>query len=318
MRRGAGLGGRDLRGAGGEHGQPNVPPAPTARHAPAGTRVGGLASRGAAACRLLRSLAPFPMWKGVPSRLRPAVLAASDLGDPNRRDCSRRSPAFGSLHALNSLPRAPSLRISAAARHGCSAQHHGYLYSNTARSTRPHAGLLAGAFTKDATGEAKPRPVARKTASRQFSSDSTPSRLSSSGSNSDADLASNVYRSLSLTVSEADDETMASKRGALEVKSFCWRRRSTTRTRTCSRAALLHAAPGGHAAVGGVRLAEEALAECNNNRHAPRRSGRPRSAGSRGASRATRPSATRRRPDCPPRPRTRRPFLLCLRASFQR
>ena len=78
---------------------------------------------------------------------------------------------------------------------------------------------FAGALTKD-TGEAKPRPVARKTPSRQFSSDSTPSRLSSSGSNSDADLASNVYRSLSLTVSEADDETMASKRGALEVEKL--------------------------------------------------------------------------------------------------
>ena len=37
---------------------------------------------------------------------------------------------------------------------------------------------------------------------------------------SDADLASNVYRSLSLTVSEADDETMASKRGALEVEKL--------------------------------------------------------------------------------------------------
>ena len=79
---------------------------------------------------------------------------------------------------------------------------------------------FAGAFTKDATSEARPRPVARKTPSRQFSSDSTPSRLSSSGSNSDADLASNVYRSLSLTVSEADDETMAGKRSALEVEKL--------------------------------------------------------------------------------------------------
>ncbi len=82
---------------------------------------------------------------------------------------------------------------------------------------------FAGAFTKDATGEAKPRPVARKTASRQFSSDSTPSRLSSSGSNSDADLASNVYRSLSLTVSEA---------ARSKSKSSSWRRRSTIRTTT--------------------------------------------------------------------------------------
>ena len=70
---------------------------------------------------------------------------------------------------------------------------------------------FAGALTKD-TGEAKPRPVARKTPSRQFSSDSNVS--------SDADLASNVYRSLRLTVSEADDETMASKRGALEVEKL--------------------------------------------------------------------------------------------------
>jgi hypothetical protein len=122
---------------------------------------------------------------------------------------------------------------------------------------------FAGAFTKDAI-EAKPRPVARKTPSRQFSSDSTPSRLSSSGSNSDADLASNVYRSLSLTVSEADDETMASKRGALEVEKLLLEnaiddnnsdvvaaRRCSTRLREVM--ALLEE----------VTLAEEALAECN-------------------------------------------------------
>ena len=121
---------------------------------------------------------------------------------------------------------------------------------------------FAGAFTtKD---EAKPRPVARKTPSRQFSSDSTPSRISSSGSNSDADLASNVYRSLSLTVSEADDETMASKRGALEVEKLLLEasmdekntdvvaaRRCSTRLREVM--ALLEE----------VTLAEEALAECN-------------------------------------------------------
>ena len=52
----------------------------------------------------------------------------------------------------------------------------------------------------------RPTPCARKTPSRHFSSDS------------DAGLADNVYRSLSLTVSEADDETMASRRGALEVE----------------------------------------------------------------------------------------------------
>ena len=124
---------------------------------------------------------------------------------------------------------------------------------------------FAGAFTKDT--EAKPRPVARKTPSRQFSSDSTPSRLSSSGSNSDADLASNVYRSLSLTVSEADDETMASKRGALEVEKLLLEnaiddnnsdvvaaRRCSTRLREVM--ALLEE----------VTLAEEAMAECNARR----------------------------------------------------
>ena len=130
---------------------------------------------------------------------------------------------------------------------------------------------FAGAFTKDATGEAKPRPVARKTPrktpSRQFSSDSTPSRLSSSGSNSDADLASNVYRSLSLTVSEADDETMASKRGALEVEKLLLEnaiddsnddvkaaRRCSMRLREVMQM------------LDEVRLAEEALAESNNAR----------------------------------------------------
>ena len=123
---------------------------------------------------------------------------------------------------------------------------------------------FAGAFTKDTTGEAKPRPVARKTASRQFSSDSTPSRLSSSGSNSDADLASNVYRSLSLTVSEADDETMASKRGALEVEKLLLeaslddKNSDVVAARRCStrlREFMLQ--------LEEVRLAEEALAECN-------------------------------------------------------
>ena len=115
---------------------------------------------------------------------------------------------------------------------------------------------FAGALTKD-TGEAKPRPVARKTASRQFSSDSNVS--------SDADLASNVYRSLSLTVSEADDETMASKRGALEVEKLLLEnaiddnnsdvvaaRRCSTRLREVM--ALLEE----------VTLAEEAMAECNS------------------------------------------------------
>jgi len=174
------------------------------------------------------------------------------------------------LHALNSLPRAPSLRISAAARHGCSAQH------ITATCTATPLAVLdrmrvsfAGAFTKDATGEAKPRPVARKTASRQFSSDSTPSRLSSSGSNSDADLASNVYRSLSLTVSEADDETMAGKRSALEVEKLLLEASlddsndDVKAARRCSmrlREVMLQ--------LEEVRLAEEALAECNNNRTA--------------------------------------------------
>ena len=62
------------------------------------------------------------------------------------------------------------------------------------------------------TPEKRSRAHVRKIASRQFSSDSNVS--------SDADLASNVYRSLSLTVSEADDETMASKRGALEVEKL--------------------------------------------------------------------------------------------------
>ena len=123
---------------------------------------------------------------------------------------------------------------------------------------------FAGAFTKDAAGEARPRPVARKTASRQFSSDSTPSRLSSSGSNSDADLASNVYRSLSLTVSEADDETMASKRGALEVEKLLLeaavddKNSDVVAARRCSarlREVMLQ--------LDEVRLAEEALAECN-------------------------------------------------------
>ena len=125
---------------------------------------------------------------------------------------------------------------------------------------------FAGAFTTKDSPEAKPRPVARKTPSRQFSSDSTPSRISSSGSNSDADLASNVYRSLSLTVSEADDETMASKRGALEVEKLLLEnaiddnnsdvvaaRRCSTRLREVMQ--MLEE----------VRLAEEALAECNNN-----------------------------------------------------
>ena len=128
---------------------------------------------------------------------------------------------------------------------------------------------FAGAFTKDATGEAKPRPVARKTPSRQFSSDSTPSRISSSGSNSDADLASNVYRSLSLTVSEADDETMAGKRSALEVEKLLLEASlddsndDVKAARRCSmrlREVMLQ--------LEEVRLAEEALAECNNNRTA--------------------------------------------------
>ena len=127
---------------------------------------------------------------------------------------------------------------------------------------------FAGAFTKD-TGAAKPRPVARKTPSRQFSSDSTPSRISSSGSNSDADLASNVYRSLSLTVSEADDETMASKRGALEVEKLLLEaslddnNSDVVAARRCStrlREVMLQ--------LEEVRLAEEALAACNNNRTA--------------------------------------------------
>ena len=116
---------------------------------------------------------------------------------------------------------------------------------------------FAGALTKD-TGEAKPRPVARKTASRQFSSDSTLS--------SDADLASNVYRSLSLTVSEADDETMASKRGALEVEKLLLeaslddKNSDVVAARRCSarlREVMLQ--------LEEVRLAEEALAECNAN-----------------------------------------------------
>ena len=115
---------------------------------------------------------------------------------------------------------------------------------------------FAGAFTKDATGEAKPRPVARKTPSRQFSSDSNVS--------SDADLASNVYRSLSLTVSEADDETMASKRGALEVEKLLLeaavddKNSDVVAARRCSarlREVMLQ--------LDEVRLAEEALAECN-------------------------------------------------------
>ena len=115
---------------------------------------------------------------------------------------------------------------------------------------------FAGAFTKDAAGEARPRPVARKTASRQFSSDSNVS--------SDADLASNVYRSLSLTVSEADDETMASKRGALEVEKLLLeaavddKNSDVVAARRCSarlREVMLQ--------LDEVRLAEEALAECN-------------------------------------------------------
>jgi len=114
---------------------------------------------------------------------------------------------------------------------------------------------FAGALTKD-TGEAKPRPVARKTPSRQFSSDSNVS--------SDADLASNVYRSLSLTVSEADDETMASKRGALEVEKLLLeaavddKNSDVVAARRCSarlREVMLQ--------LDEVRLAEEALAECN-------------------------------------------------------
>ena len=114
---------------------------------------------------------------------------------------------------------------------------------------------FAGALTKD-TGEAKPRPVARKTPSRQFSSDSNVS--------SDADLASNVYRSLSLTVSEADDETMASKRGALEVEKLLLeaslddKNSDVVAARRCStrlREVMLQ--------LEEVRLAEEALAECN-------------------------------------------------------
>ena len=114
---------------------------------------------------------------------------------------------------------------------------------------------FAGALTKD-TGEAKPRPVARKTPSRQFSSDSNVS--------SDADLASNVYRSLSLTVSEADDETMASKRGALEVEKLLLeaavddKNSDVVAARRCSarlREVILQ--------LDEVRLAEEALAECN-------------------------------------------------------
>ena len=117
---------------------------------------------------------------------------------------------------------------------------------------------FAGALTKD-TGEAKPRPVARKTPSRQFSSDSNVSNVSS-----DADLASNVYRSLSLTVSEADDETMASKRGALEVEKLLLeaavddKNSDVVAARRCSarlREVMLQ--------LDEVRLAEEALAECN-------------------------------------------------------
>ena len=117
---------------------------------------------------------------------------------------------------------------------------------------------FAGALTKD-TGEAKPRPVARKTASRQFSSDSNVS--------SDADLASNVYRSLSLTVSEADDETMASKRGALEVEKLSSeaRRRLELDVKPLDAVRRLREVM---LQLEEVRLAEEALAECNNNRTA--------------------------------------------------
>ena len=122
---------------------------------------------------------------------------------------------------------------------------------------------FAGAFTTKDT-EARPRPVARKTPSRQFSSDSTPSRISSSGSNSDADLASNVYRSLSLTVSEADDETMAGKRGALEVEKLLLENAiddtnsDVVAARRCS--ARLREVMD---LLEEVRLAEEALAESN-------------------------------------------------------
>ena len=114
---------------------------------------------------------------------------------------------------------------------------------------------FAGALTKD-TGEAKPRPVARKTPSRQFSSDSNVS--------SDAELSSNVYRSLSLTVSEADDETMASKRGALEVEKLLLEaaqddtNADVVAARRCSmrlREVMQQ--------LEEVKLAEEALAESN-------------------------------------------------------
>ena len=114
---------------------------------------------------------------------------------------------------------------------------------------------FAGAFTKD-TGEPKPRPVARKTPSRQFSSDSNVS--------SDAELSSNVYRSLSLTVSEADDETMASKRGALEVEKLLLEaaqddtNADVVAARRCSmrlREVMQQ--------LEEVKLAEEALAESN-------------------------------------------------------
>ena len=205
---------------------------------------------------------------GVPSRLRLVVLAARDLCcDPNLQELVK-STLRSALLALNSLRRALAVQVrckslSLHAPTACGAR-------ITATCTATPLAVLdrmrvsfAGAFTKD-TGEARPRPVARKTPSRQFSSDSTPSRISSSGSNSDADLASNVYRSLSLTVSEADDETMASKRGALEVEKLLLEnaiddsnddvvaaRRCSTRLREVM--ALLEE----------VTLAEEALAECN-------------------------------------------------------
>ena len=60
-----------------------------------------------------------------------------------------------------------------------------------------------------------------------------------------------MYRSLSLTVSEADDETMASKRGALEVEKLLLEASLDDKNSRRRRAPLLDAAPGGYAAVGG-------------------------------------------------------------------
>ena len=180
-------------------------PAPKITTICAATASGGLTSvrcRRAVCCAV--SPLPYVMCSEVPSRRDGRSSARGRVATRTHGDCSRRSlnglfacPELASSRPISarlSLSRLQLPRPLAAHLYRCTSPrlhhshhtriaaslHHGYLYSNTARRTRPHAGLpLQEHSPRTPRSEAKPRPVARKTASRQFSSDSTPSRLSS-------------------------------------------------------------------------------------------------------------------------------------------